>query len=92
MKLKRNHLWLSDKPSEVEGFPMRGWSIRIYLLDETGKETPATIFEKATYKLHPSFKNPTQSWFSGPAYCTDELKANWWWVLSVLHSDQEGTL
>ncbi|KAI9842165.1 MAG: hypothetical protein M1837_007452 [Sclerophora amabilis] len=49
-----------DKPSEVEGFPMRSWSIEIFLLDESGNEIPATIFEKATYKLHPSFKNPTQ--------------------------------
>lgn len=49
-----------DKPSEVEGFPMRSWSIRVYLLDESGKEVPATLFEKAVYKLHPSFKNPVQ--------------------------------
>ena len=39
---------------------MRSWSIRVYLLDESGKEVPATLFEKATYKLHPSFKNPVQ--------------------------------
>ena len=39
---------------------MRSWSIRVYLLDESGKEVPATLFEKAVYKLHPSFKNPVQ--------------------------------
>ena len=45
----------SDKPSGVEGFPLRRWSIQIVLLNEHGEEVPATIFEKATYKLHPSF-------------------------------------
>ncbi|KAI9794900.1 MAG: hypothetical protein M1833_007347 [Piccolia ochrophora] len=47
-----------DKPSDVEGFPMRAWSIRIFLLDDNGQEQSATLFDKAVYKLHPSFKNP----------------------------------
>ena len=51
----------SDKPSGVEGFPLRQWSIQISLLNHDGEEVPATIFEKATYKLHPSFdKRATQ--------------------------------
>ncbi|KAI9678578.1 MAG: hypothetical protein M1817_005635 [Caeruleum heppii] len=54
-----------DKPSVVEGFPMRAWNIRVFLLDENGQEIPASIFEKAVYKLHPSFPNPTQSKRSG---------------------------
>ncbi|KAI9756821.1 MAG: hypothetical protein M1815_002804 [Lichina confinis] len=61
-----------DKPSEVEGFPMRSWSIRVYLLDESGKEVPATLFEKATYKLHPSFKNPVQVVKSPPFQIREE--------------------
>jgi hypothetical protein len=51
----------SSKPSPMEGFPMRSWSIRICLLNEQGEEIPATIFEKVTYKLHPTFTNPTPS-------------------------------
>lgn len=40
---------------------MRQWSIQISLLNHDGEEVPATIFEKATYKLHPSFdKRATQ--------------------------------
>lgn len=40
---------------------MRQWSIQISLLNHEGEEVPATIFEKATYKLHPSFdKRATQ--------------------------------
>ena len=51
----------SDKPSEVEGFPMKIWNIEIYLLDEAGHEKPANCFTKAVYNLHPSFANPVQS-------------------------------
>lgn len=51
----------SDKPSGVEGFPLRQWSIQIILLNNDGDELPANLFEKATYKLHPSFdKRATQ--------------------------------
>ncbi|KAL8873706.1 MAG: hypothetical protein Q9174_000869 [Haloplaca sp. 1 TL-2023] len=35
---------------------MRSWNIRLVLVHEnTGEDVPATIFEKATYKLHPTF-------------------------------------
>jgi transcription initiation factor IIF auxiliary subunit len=54
-------LWHSDKPSEMEGFPMKSWNIEVYILDEMGNEKPATCFTKVTYNLHPSFANPTQS-------------------------------
>ncbi|KAI9820956.1 MAG: hypothetical protein M1832_003428 [Thelocarpon impressellum] len=50
-----------DKPSDVEGFPMRAWNIRVYVLDESGQDAPATLFEKVKYILHPSFKNPTHT-------------------------------
>lgn len=42
-------------------FPMKEWSVKIYLLDQDGKEHPANCFTKATYNLHPSFQNPNQS-------------------------------
>lgn len=44
-----------DEPSEVEGFPMRSWSISIYLVGPDGDNLPAACFEKATYLLHESF-------------------------------------
>ncbi|KAL8760205.1 MAG: hypothetical protein Q9199_000228 [Rusavskia elegans] len=52
------NLWYAKpaKPSGVEGFPMRSWKISLVLINENdGSEMPATIFEKATYKLHPTF-------------------------------------
>jgi hypothetical protein len=48
----------------MEGFPMRSWSIEIYLLDEQGQEVPANVFEKATYNLHPSFEKNKQGGFA----------------------------
>lgn len=52
----------SDKPSGIEGFPQRAWNIEIVLLNEHGEEVPATVYEKAVYKLHPSFdKRAVQS-------------------------------
>lgn len=51
----------NDIPPASEGFPMRDWSIRVFLLGPKGEELPATIFEKVTYKLHPTFASPTRS-------------------------------
>ncbi|MCJ1230101.1 hypothetical protein MMC12_006772 [Toensbergia leucococca] len=45
-----------DKPSGVEGFPLRRWNIQIFVVNERNEDVPATIFEKAVYKLHPSFE------------------------------------
>ena len=45
----------SDKPSEVEGFPQRSWSIEVYVVNDKGEQIPATLFDKVTYHLHPSF-------------------------------------
>ena len=51
----------SDKPAVNEGFPMKQWTVEVYILDQDGKEKPARCFTKAVYHLHPSFANPTQS-------------------------------
>ena len=55
--------WNSNKPAVNEGFPMKEWTVEIYILDQDGKERPARCFTKAVYHLHPSFANPTQSMF-----------------------------
>lgn len=46
---------------EQPGFPMREWSVEIWMLDDNDKQLPATIFEKVTYELHPTFPKPKQS-------------------------------
>jgi len=61
----------SDKPSEMEGFPMKSWNIEIYLLDEAGNERPANCFTKAVYNLHPSFANPVQSMLATSSATSD---------------------
>jgi transcription initiation factor IIF auxiliary subunit len=40
---------------------MRGWTIKLYMVDDQGNEQPADCFNKVTYNLHPSFENPIQS-------------------------------
>ncbi|KAE8451504.1 hypothetical protein EG329_003577 [Mollisiaceae sp. DMI_Dod_QoI] len=61
-----------DKPSEMEGFPMKSWNIEVYMLDEMGNEKPASCFTKVTYNLHPSFANPTQTFHEPPFRCENE--------------------
>src|SRR5687767_139012 len=70
----------SNKPAVNEGFPMKEWTVEVYVLDQDGKEKPARCFTKAVYHLHPSFENPVQStspplrWFGlGKDVCTDRL-------------------
>lgn len=56
----RGKLWLTlfyrpDVPSVAEGYPMREWSIKVFIVGADGEELPATCFDKVTYKLHESF-------------------------------------
>ncbi|KIL86707.1 transcription initiation factor tfiid tfiif subunit [Fusarium avenaceum] len=62
----------SDKPSPVEQFPMREWSLKVFLLDEDGNERPADVFTKVVYNLHPTFENPVQSFTKAPFTCKNE--------------------
>lgn len=50
----------------VENFPMREWSIEIYLVDEDNNKIPATIFDKVVYHLHPTFANPNRTFTETP--------------------------
>ncbi|KAB5570256.1 yeats family-domain-containing protein [Coniochaeta sp. 2T2.1] len=61
-----------DKPAQMEGYPMKEWTIEIYILDQEGKEHPANCFTKVTYNLHPSFANPVQTFTEAPFRCTNE--------------------
>ncbi|KAI9158955.1 Transcription initiation factor TFIID subunit 14 [Paramyrothecium foliicola] len=61
-----------NKPSPVEEFPMREWSLRLHILDEDGNERPADVFTKVVYHLHPTFENPVQTFTKPPFTCTNE--------------------
>lgn len=61
-----------DKPAVMEGFPMKEWTVEIYILDQDGKEHPARCFTKAVYHLHPSFEQPDQTFTEPPFKCTNE--------------------
>ncbi|GAV30134.1 hypothetical protein PMKS-003641 [Pichia membranifaciens] len=62
---------LKDIPAVQEGFPMREWSISVSLVNDKGVEVPATIFDKVTYALHPTFANPVRS-FKKPPFTIQE--------------------
>ncbi|OKP10656.1 Transcription initiation factor TFIID subunit 14 [Penicillium subrubescens] len=61
-----------DKPSEVEGFPQREWSIEIWLLNDKGEQVPATVFDKVIYRLHPSFGDRANQTFKKSPYRISE--------------------
>ncbi|KAH8880444.1 hypothetical protein GQ53DRAFT_799706 [Thozetella sp. PMI_491] len=61
-----------DKPALQEGFPMREWTVELYILDQDGKEHQAKCFTKVTYNLHPSFEDPVQTFSEPPFKCTNE--------------------
>lgn len=56
----------------MDGFPMRQWSIEIYLVNDEGQDVPATIFEKVTYELHPSFEKRAKQIFKKPPFRIEE--------------------
>ncbi|OAA64171.1 transcription initiation factor subunit [Niveomyces insectorum RCEF 264] len=60
------------KPPQMEGYPMKEWTVEVYILDEAGKEKPARCFQKVVYNLHPSFENPVQTFHEPPFKCTNE--------------------
>lgn len=61
-----------DKPSEVEGFPQREWSIEVYVANEKGDLVPAHLFDKVTYHLHPSFGSRAVQTFTKPPFRISE--------------------
>ncbi|KAI1378488.1 SAS complex, SAS5 subunit/transcription initiation factor IID, subunit 14 [Hypoxylon crocopeplum] len=61
------------KSSPMPEFPMKEWSVKIYMLDMAGNEHPANCFTKVTYNLHPSFEDKTHQTFTEPPFtCTNE--------------------
>ncbi|QPG75208.1 hypothetical protein FOA43_002558 [Brettanomyces nanus] len=62
---------LKDIAPVQAGFPMRAWTIEICLVDDKGNEIPATLFDKVTYHLHPTFSNPVRA-YKKPPFRIDE--------------------
>ncbi|AET41596.1 Sas5p Ecym_8318 [Eremothecium cymbalariae DBVPG len=42
----------------IDGLPIRRWAVEIWVLNESGEEIEADLFESCTYILHPSFEQP----------------------------------
>ncbi|PNS17640.1 hypothetical protein CAC42_3035 [Sphaceloma murrayae] len=59
--------------AETEGgFPLRQWSVNIFIVSEDGSELPATPFEKVTYNLHESFGKRQKQVFKEPPFRISE--------------------
>ncbi|KKK12746.1 putative transcription initiation factor subunit (TAF30), partial [Aspergillus ochraceoroseus] len=61
-----------NKDSGVEGFPLRSWSIEVYLVNEHGEQVAANVFDKVTYTLHPSFGDRAVQVFKNPPFRIQE--------------------
>ncbi|KAI1326006.1 transcription initiation factor IIF-like protein [Xylariaceae sp. FL0255] len=60
------------KESPMPDFPMKEWSVKLFVLDQDGNEHPANCFQKVIYNLHPSFESPQQTFTEPPFTCTNE--------------------
>ncbi|KAL1990861.1 hypothetical protein VTN49DRAFT_5864 [Thermomyces lanuginosus] len=63
---------IEGKDSGVAGFPQRAWSIEIHVLNEHGEPTPTSLFDKVTYRLHPSFGDRAVQTFKTPPFRIEE--------------------
>jgi len=61
VKLITKQTIMHEIPVAQEGFPMRRWSIQLVLIGSNGADVRANIFDKVTYKLHPTFANPNRT-------------------------------
>ena len=67
-----------------EGFPVRQWSIRVFVLGPDGEELAASLFDKVTYKLHPTFANPTRGTVNPLLLLLSPLSlSSFYWALRV---------
>ncbi|OJJ61959.1 hypothetical protein ASPSYDRAFT_27614 [Aspergillus sydowii CBS 593.65] len=61
-----------NKDSGVEGFPLRAWSIEVYIINDHGEQVAANVFDKVTYNLHPSFGNRANQVIKNPPFRIQE--------------------
>ncbi|KAM3163671.1 SAS5-like protein [Lachancea thermotolerans] len=65
VRIKTTQNIISEK-SPVEGLPLRQWQVNVLILGPNGDESPAYIFEKCIYRLHPTFRNPIRTKIEAP--------------------------
>lgn len=80
---------LPDVEPVAEGFPMRKWSISVSLVGPNDQDLPATIFDRVTYKLHPTFQNPTRV-IKKPPFKIEEQGWGEFDLVIVLHTADKG--
>ncbi|ODQ64592.1 SAS complex, SAS5 subunit/transcription initiation factor IID, subunit 14 [Nadsonia fulvescens var. elongata DSM 6958] len=66
IKVTTTQAIVDDPTADPESFPLRKWSIKISVIGANGEEVPANVFDKVTYRLHPTFENPIRSFKKAP--------------------------
>ncbi|RYP58376.1 hypothetical protein DL770_010442 [Monosporascus sp. CRB-9-2] len=80
------------KESPMPDFPMKEWSVKLYILDQDGNEHPANCFAKVTYNLHPSFENPNQTFHEPPFTCKNEGWGEFEMSIDMFTSEKGGKI
>jgi len=89
IKLVTQQAILPDLPPVSEGYPMREWSIRLFVVGPNGEELPATMFDRVTYRLHPTFQNPNRA-IKRPPFLLSERGWGEFDMEVVLHTADKG--
>jgi transcription initiation factor IIF auxiliary subunit len=63
---------INHTKAPIGDFPIRDWTIEVYLLDAQGNPQPATLFDKVTYHLHESFGKKAVQTFKAPPFKLSE--------------------
>ncbi|CRG90679.1 Transcription initiation factor TFIID subunit 14 [Talaromyces islandicus] len=92
VKLVTEQNVIQGKDSGVEGFPLRSWSIEIYLLNENGEQVSANLFDKVVYRLHPSFGERVNQTVRNPPFRIQEEGWGEFDMQIGLYADKEHTI
>ncbi|PSR94214.1 transcription initiation factor TFIID subunit 14 [Coniella lustricola] len=92
IKLVTEQNILEGKASGVEGFPMRKWNVKIYILDAQGNQHQADCFTKVVFNLHPSFENPQQTFTEPPFKCENEGWGEFEMHIDLFYTDKSGKI
>ncbi|KAJ4424972.1 transcription factor TFIIF complex subunit Tfg3 [Gnomoniopsis sp. IMI 355080] len=92
VKLVTEQHIVENKPPASEGFPFRKWNVKIYIVDQAGKEHKADCFTKVVFNLHPSFANPVQTFTTPPFTCENEGWGEFEMHIDLYYTDKSGKI
>ncbi|CAA22554.1 TFIID, TFIIF, Ino80, SWI/SNF, and NuA4 complex YEATS family subunit Tfg3 [Schizosaccharomyces pombe] len=73
-----------------QSFPVREWSIKLVCLNPQGEETDASFVDRVTYKLHPTFQNPTRTIRKPPFQIKEQGWGEFEMEIIIYYADKGG--